>query len=115
MKTKNSVRKHDKKLHVHSGDEVLILSGQHRGERGKVTKVIKAKDKALVEGKNLAVDYSKKSNTQSEGKMATKTMGIHVSNLQVINPTTGKPTRIGRKRDERGKLKRYAKATGEFI
>ncbi|MFI3321945.1 MAG: 50S ribosomal protein L24 [Rikenellaceae bacterium] len=103
------------KLHIKKGDTVYVNSGEHRGEQGKVLEVLVAKQRAIVEGVNLVSKHTKPSAQNPQGGIVKKEAAIHISNLQPVDPKTGKPTRIGRKEDEKGKLVRYAKKSGEEI
>lgn len=104
-----------RKFHIKKGDTVEVISGNHRGKRGTVLEVIRAKERAIVEGVNLVVKHVKPSATNPEGGIQKTEAGIHVSNLMVIDPKSGDKTRVGRKTDKEGKLKRYSKKTQEFI
>lgn len=110
-------RKHNKipKLHIRSGDTVKVLSGNGRGKTGKVLEVLMQANKAVVEGINLVTKHKKPSAGKPEGSRFQMEAPVHVSNLMVVDPATGKATRTGRKRNEKGKWQRYAKKTGELI
>ena len=73
------------------------------------------KERAIVEGINMISKHTKPNATHPQGGIIKKEAPIHISNLNVVDPTTGKPTRIGRKTDENGKLVRYAKKSGEIL
>jgi large subunit ribosomal protein L24 len=103
------------KYHIRSGDKVRVISGNHKGKEGVVLSMITKKDRAIVEGVNIVTKHIKPSAQNPEGGVKKMEAGIHVSNLMLIDPKTGEPTRIGRKRDENGKLKRYSKKTNQFI
>lgn len=92
-----------------------VISGNHKGKTGKVLEVIPSKSRAIVEGVNMVTKHIKPSAAKPEGGMETTEAGIHLSNLMLVDPATGEATRIGRKRDEDGKIKRYSKKTGEII
>jgi large subunit ribosomal protein L24 len=104
-----------KKLHVRRGDTVQILSGNSRGKKGKILEVYPAKQKAIVEGVNMVTKHLKPSAAHPNGGIEKQEAPIHISNLMVVDPSTGDPTRIGRKLNKEGKLQRYSKKTGEFI
>jgi len=104
-----------KKYHIRKGDTVLVLSGENKGQEGKVLKVITKTDRALVEGVNIVSKHTKPNAQNPQGGIVKQEAPIHISNLQLIDPATGKPTRIGRKRNDEGKLVRYSKKTGEEI
>lgn len=110
-------RKYNKqpKLHIRKGDTVLVLSGNDKGKKGKVMEVITDKQRAIVEGINMVTKHEKPSATRPEGGIKKMEAGIHISNLMLVNPADGNPTRTGRKLNEKGKLQRYSKKTGEFI
>ncbi|MBX7126913.1 MAG: 50S ribosomal protein L24 [Cyclobacteriaceae bacterium] len=110
-------RKYNKqpKLHIRKGDTVLVIAGDDRGKQGKVMEILTAKNRAVVEGLNMVTKHQKPSAGKPEGGIKKMEAGIHLSNLQLVDPANGKPTRIGRKRNEKGKLQRYSKKTGEFI
>jgi large subunit ribosomal protein L24 len=103
------------KLHIKKGDTVGVIAGDNRGKQGKVLAVDPAKQRAIVEGVNMCKKAEKPSAKNPQGGIVEKEAPIHVSNLQVIDPKSGKPTRIGRKAGEKGKLVRYAKKSGEEI
>jgi large subunit ribosomal protein L24 len=113
MKEKNN--NNNVKLHIKRGDTVRVIAGNSRKSEGEVLKVDKEKLRAIVKGVNLVTKHVKPSAEEPEGGIRKIEAGIHVSNLMVIDPKTGEPTRIGRRRAENGKLKRYSKKTQEFI
>jgi large subunit ribosomal protein L24 len=104
-----------KKLHVKKGDTVVVISGNSRGSEGKVLEVVREKDRAIVEGVNLVSKHTKPNAKHPQGGIIKQEASIHVSNLMLKDPKTGKPTRIGRKLDKNGKLVRYSKKSGEEI
>lgn len=104
------------KLHIKKGDTVYINSGEDKGKTGRVLQVLVTKNRAIVEGVNMVSKHSKPSAQNPQGGIDKKEASIHLSNLNLVDPKTGKPTRIGRKNDDRtGKLIRYAKKSGEEI
>ncbi len=104
-----------KKSHVKKGDTVVVISGNSRGSEGKVLEVVREKDRAIVEGVNLVSKHTKPNSKHPQGGIIKQEASIHVSNLMLKDPKTGKPTRIGRKLDSNGKLVRYSKKSGEEI
>jgi large subunit ribosomal protein L24 len=102
------------KLHIRKGDTVKILSGNSKGKVAKVLEVLPAKRKAFVEGINVVTKHIKPSAAKPEGGIEKTEAAVHISNLMVVDPSNGKPTRIGRKLVD-GKLVRYSKKTGEVI
>ena len=103
-----------KKFNIKKGDTVYVNAGNDKGKTGKVLSVIPAKDRAIVEGINLVSKHTKPNAKQPQGGIIKQEAGIHVSNLQLIDPQSGKPTRIGHKVVD-GKKIRYAKKSGEEI
>ena len=103
------------KLHVLKGDTVKIISGNAKGKSGKVLEVIPIKYRAIVEGINIVSKHVKPSANNPEGGIEKTEAPIHISNLMVVDPSSGEPTRIGRKPNDKGKLQRYSKKSGEFI
>ena len=103
------------KLHIKKGDQVQVIAGDSKGQQGKVLKVDVEKQRAIVEGVNICKKATKPNAQNPQGGIVEKEAGIHISNLQVVDPKSGKPTRIGRKENDKGKLVRYAKKSGEEI
>ena len=103
-----------KKLHIKKGDTVYVNAGNDKGKTGKVLEVIPAKDRAIVEGVNIVSKSTKPNAKHPQGGIIKQEASIHISNLQLIDPTTSKPTRVGYKFVD-GKKVRYAKKSGEEI
>ncbi len=103
------------KLHIKKGDMVQVMAGDNRGKQGKVLKVEVEKQRAIVEGVNICKKATKPNAQNPQGGIIEKEAPIHVSNLMVLDPKSGKPTKVGRKADAKGKLVRYAKKSGEEI
>jgi len=103
------------KFHIKKGDKVEVISGNHKGKSGTVLEVLKAKSRAIVEGVNLVTKHIKPSAENPEGGVEKTEAGIHISNLMLVDPKTGEKTKVGRKLDSNGKLKRYSKKTEQFI
>ncbi|BBE17019.1 LSU ribosomal protein L24p [Aquipluma nitroreducens] len=103
------------KLHIKKGDSVIVIAGNYKGREGKVLEVIRATEKAIVEGVNMVKKHTKPNAAHPQGGIVEKEAPIHISNLMNKDPKTGKPTRIGRKLDDKGKLVRYSKKSGEEI
>ena len=104
-----------KKLHIKKGDIVFVNSGEDKGRQGKVLEVLVDKNRAIVEGVNLVSKHTKPNAAHPQGGIIKKEAAIHISNLNVVDPKTGNPTRIGRRLNEDNKLVRYAKKSGEEI
>lgn len=103
------------KLHIVKGDTVKIISGNAKGKSGKILEVFTKKNRAIIEGINIVSKHVKPSANNPEGGIEKTEASIHISNLMVIDPSSGNPTKVGRKINDKGKLQRYAKKTGEFI
>jgi large subunit ribosomal protein L24 len=86
------------KLHIKKGDTVIVNSGEFKGQKGTVLQVLVKKNRAIVEGVNIISKAVKPSAQNTEGGFVKKEAPIHISNLMLICPETGKPTRIGRKK-----------------
>ena len=103
-----------KKIHIKKGDTVFVNAGNDKGKTGKVLSVIPSKDRAIVEGVNMVKKHTKPNSKQPQGGIVEKEAGIHISNLNLIDPQSGKPTRVGYKTVD-GKKVRFAKKSGEEI
>ena len=104
-----------RKLHIKKGDTVMVIAGDSKGQQGRVLMVDIEKEKAVVEGVNMVSKHSRPTNKTPKGGIIEKEAPIHVSNLKLID-SSGKPTRIGRKIDEKtNKTVRYSKKSGEVI
>ena len=103
------------KLHIRKNDTVMVLAGEDKGKTGKVLKVLVEKQRAIVEGVNMVSKSTKPSAKNPQGGIVKQEAPIHISNLNVVDPKSGKATRIGRKLNAEGKLVRYAKKSGEEI
>ncbi|MDX9773110.1 MAG: 50S ribosomal protein L24 [Bacteroidales bacterium] len=104
-----------KKLHIKKGDTVTVIAGESKGQKGRVLEVDRDKNKALVEGVNLVSKHTKPNSKAPQGGIIKKEAPVHISNLMAIDPASGKPTRVGRRLNEKNKLVRYAKKSGEEI
>ena len=103
------------KLHIKKGDMVYVNAGDSRAAQGNVLSVDASKQRAVVEGVNICKKATKPNAKNPQGGLIEQEAPIHISNLQPIDPKTGKPTRVGRKANDNGKLVRYAKKSGEEI
>jgi len=102
------------KLHIRRGDTVKVIAGDDKGKTGKVLQVLLEKNRAIVEGINISTKHTKPSAGKPEGGIKKVEAPVHVSNLMLVDPASGKPTRVGRKLSD-NKLVRYSKKTGEII
>jgi large subunit ribosomal protein L24 len=104
-----------KKLHIKKGDTVVVITGNYKGKKGRVLEVITKTNRAIVEGVNLIKKHTKPNAKYPQGGIIDQEAPIHLSNLMLVDPKTGEPTRTGRRLNENGKLIRYSKKTGEEI
>ncbi len=104
-----------KKLHIRKGDLVIVIAGDYLGTKGRVLEVDRKNEKAIVERVNLIKKHTKPNSQYPQGGIIEKEAPVHISNLMLVDPKTGKGTRIGRKMNAEGKLVRYSKKTGEEI
>ena len=103
------------KMHVKKGDTVLVLSGNDKGKQGKVMSVDPKTQRAIVEGIRMMSKHTRPNAEHPQGGIIKQEAPIHISNLMVVD-NDGKPTRIGRKKDEKtGKLVRFSKKSGAII
>ena len=103
------------KLHIKKGDTVIVNAGDDRGKQGRVVRVLVSKNKAVVEGVNVVSKSTKPSAKHPQGGIVKMEAPIHVSNLSLIDPKSGKATRIGRRVNENGVKVNYYKKSGEEI
>jgi len=103
------------KLHIKKGDLVFVNSGESKGQQGRVLSVLVKESRAIVEGVNMVSKHTKPNAKHPQGGIVKKEAPVHISNLMLIDPTSGKQTRIGRRLNENGKLVRYSKKSGEEI
>lgn len=103
------------KLHIKKNDTVVVFAGEDKGKTGKVLKVLVEKNRALVEGVNMVSKSTKPSAKNPQGGIVKQEAPIHISNLSLVDPKSGKATRVGIKVTEDGKKVRIAKKSGEEI
>ncbi|HPI10370.1 MAG TPA: 50S ribosomal protein L24 [Catalimonadaceae bacterium] len=104
------------KIHIKKGDTVQVISGDDKGKTGVVLKVDTEKSRAIVDGLNLVSRHKKPTaGDPQSGGIIKKEAGIHISNLLLVNPATGKGERTGRKENATGKLQRYFKSNNELV
>lgn len=102
------------KLHIKKGDTVKVIAGNANGKSGVVLEVLPAKRRVIVEGVNVVTKHIKPSAAKPEGGLTKTEAPIHISNVMLVDPATGEPTRVGRKLVD-GKLVRISKKTGDVI
>jgi len=104
-----------RKLHIKKGDQVFVNTGEDKGRQGRVLEVFRKKDRAIVEGVNMVSKHTKPNAQSPQGGITKQEAPIHISNLNLADPSTGEPTRIGRKLNDKNKLVRISKKSGEEI
>jgi large subunit ribosomal protein L24 len=105
-------------MKIKKNDLVIVIAGNDRGKRGKVLKVSPEKQRIIVEGVNLVKKHQRPTQTRPQGGITTREGAIHVSNVMLLDPKSGKPTRVGRKvltGGEKAQRVRFAKVSNEMI
>ncbi|GAM99206.1 LSU ribosomal protein L24p [alpha proteobacterium U9-1i] len=100
---------------IKKDDFVIVLAGKDKGKSGKVIKVLKEDERVVVEGVNMAKRHTKPDVKNPQGGVIQKEASIHVSNVAIRDPKTGKPTRVGFKMNDKGVKVRVAKGSGVEI
>jgi len=103
------------KLKIKKGDLVKVIAGDSKGSQGKVLEVLVSKSRVLVEGANMVSKHTKPNATSPNGGIVKQEAALHISNVMLVDPKTGAPTRVGRTKNSAGKLVRVAKKSGEEI
>jgi large subunit ribosomal protein L24 len=103
------------KLKIRKGDLVKVIAGDSKGSQGKIVEIIIDKNRAIVEGANMVSKHTKPNAANPNGGIVKQEAAIHISNLALVEPSTGKTTRVGRKLNDAGKLVRVSKKSGEEI
>lgn len=93
----------------------MVITGESKGQKGRVLEVDRKKNRAIVEGINLISKHTKPNSKAPQGGILKKEAPINISNLMLLDPASGSPTRIGRKLNDKNKLVRYSKKSGEEI
>lgn len=102
-----------KKLHIKVGDSVKVISGESKGQTGKVLVLDRVKERVIVEGANMVKKHVKPSASNPQGGIVDQEAAVHISNVMLV--VKDQATKIGRKMGSNGKLVRFAKKTGEEI
>ena len=113
MANKNNQKRFTPKHHVKKGDQVVVVAGADKGTRGEVLEVLAKKDRVIVDSVNIVKKHQKPTQ-DNPGGIIEKPAPIHISNIMLVDPKTGEPTRVGRK-ELNGELVRYSKKSGEII
>ncbi|OPG14876.1 50S ribosomal protein L24 [Ferroacidibacillus organovorans] len=103
------------KLKVKKGDTVIVISGKNRDQKGKVLAVYPRESRVVIEGVNMIKKHTKPSFQSPEGGIVEREAPLHVSNVALVDPKTGGPTRVGYKILEDGTKVRIAKKSGEVL
>ena len=103
------------KMHIKKGDTVYVLAGEDRGKQGRVLSVDAAKNRAVVEGVHIVSNSTKPTAKYPQGGIVKMEAPVNISNLSLIDPKSGKPTRIGIRVNDKGEKVRYARKSGEEI
>src|SRR6267378_7052773 len=103
------------KLHVAKGDTVRVISGEHRGREGKILQVYPKRFRVIVEGINLLKKHKRATTAQGESGIIEIPGPIAASNVMLLDPTSGEPTRVRRHRDTDGTIERIAVKSGQPI
>ncbi|MET3574358.1 50S ribosomal protein L24 [Bhargavaea ullalensis] len=102
-------------MHVKKGDKVQVITGKDKGKTGVILAAFPKKDRVIVEGVNIAKKHTKPNQENPQGGIVSKEAAIHVSNVMLLDPKSGEPTRVSYKVGEDGKKVRVAKKSGEII
>jgi large subunit ribosomal protein L24 len=103
------------KSYLKKGDQVVVTAGKEKGKKGRINKVFTDTDRVTVEGVNLVKRHVRATKLGQDSGIVTKEAAIHVSNVMLVDPKTGQPTRVGYKVLENGQKVRFAKKSGEVI
>jgi large subunit ribosomal protein L24 len=104
------------KIKIKKNDTVIVTTGNSKGVKGKVVKVLPKENRAMVEGANLVSKHTKPNAANPQGGIVKQESAIHISNLVMVDPKSGEATKVGRKIDEKtGQIVRYSKNSGEVI
>jgi len=104
-----------KKLHIRKGDQVIVNTGEYKGQKGRILTIDREKNRAIVEGVNMVSKHTKPNAKNPQGGITKQEAAVHISNLNLVDPSTGESTRAGRRLKDNNKLVRYAKKSGEEI
>jgi large subunit ribosomal protein L24 len=102
-------------MKIRKGDKVVVLTGKDKGREGTVMQVIPTTGKVIVEDVNIAHRHTKPRQANTPGGIIEKPMPLDASNVAVVSPKDGKPTRVGYRRDSDGKKIRICRRTGDDI
>ncbi len=100
---------------IRKDDVVIVIAGKDKGSSGRVVKVMPKEERVVVEGVNLVKRHTKPDIAHPNGGVVSKEAPLHISNVQLRDPKTGKPTRVGFKMNDKGRKVRVAKGSGVEI
>jgi len=103
------------KLKIKTGDTVRVIAGDYKGSEGKIVRILREKNKAIVEGVNIISKHVKPSATNPQGGIVKKEAPIHISNLAIVDPKTNETTKVGIQRNENGKNVRVSKKSNQVL
>jgi large subunit ribosomal protein L24 len=103
------------KMKIRKGDTVVVLTGKDKGKQGEILRAMPSANRVVVKGINMVKKNVKPSAANAEGGITAKEMSIHASNVALVDPKSGKPTRVGFKTDAKGVKTRVAKKSGEKV
>ena len=103
------------KLHIKKEDTVIVIAGTDKGKKGRVLRTYPRENRVLVEGVNMIKKHARPSQENPQGGILNQEAPIHASNVMLVDPKSGEPTRIGFKRLDNGKKVRIALKSGEAI
>ena len=102
-------------MKLRKGDKVVVIAGKNRGETGVISRVMPKDDLVLLDGLNLVKRHRRPTRAGGKGQIVDKPMPLHVSNVQLLDPKSGKPTRIKVSRNAEGARERIAIKSGETL
>lgn len=114
-KQPKKLESHNNKLHVKKEDTVMVITGKNKGKKGRVIAAYPRENRVLVENVNMVKRHTRPSQENPQGGIISQEAPIHVSNVMLIDPKSGLPTRIGYKILDNGKKVRVARRSGEII
>lgn len=114
-KAKKQLESHNNKLHVKKDDTVIVITGKDKGKKGRVIAAYPRENRVLIEGVNMVKKHQKPNQQNPQGGILNQEAPIHVSNVMLLDPKSGQPTRVGYKVLENGDKVRVAKKSGEVI
>jgi large subunit ribosomal protein L24 len=101
-------------MKIKKGDNVIVIAGKDRGKTGKVVRVLREKERVIVDGINIVKKHQRPSKSNQKGQIIDKLLPIHISNIMLVDPKTSKRTRVGKKL-VKGRYIRIAKKSGTIL